>query len=67
MKQSEVLKESKRIIKYQDYWYKKEQELQAFCKHKNVIKTPRCGGDSPTRYWYECKCTDCNKFWTISQ
>lgn len=45
----------------------KIENYQANCKHLNLVKTARgnTGNYDPNddRYWYECKCEDCNKFW----
>lgn len=45
--------------------------LQNICKHIKSIKTPRAdtGNYDPScdRYWYDCKCTECGKFWTEDQ
>lgn len=49
----------------------KIKRLQDRCKHKNVERTPRsntgnwdAGAD---RYWYDCRCTDCDKVWWEDQ
>ncbi len=53
---------------------KLHQQIVAYqlkCKHQGVIKIPKgsTGNYDPTddRYWYECRCGDCNKFWTENQ
>lgn len=44
--------------------------LQASCTHPNVTKTPRSDtgnySKSDDRYWYDCKCPVCGKFWTLN-
>ncbi len=49
----------------------KIESYQLKCKHINTIKTPRAntGNYDPNddRYWFDCKCNDCNKFWTEDQ
>lgn len=47
------------------------QALKELCSHPNVTKTPKantgnwCPDDD--RYWYDCKCPDCGKFWMEDQ
>lgn len=49
----------------------KIKTYQANCQHQGVVKTPRAdtGNYDPNddRYWYNCTCKDCNKFWTEDQ
>lgn len=51
-----------------------ERKIEAYqtkCQHQGVVKTPRAdtGNYDPNddRWWYDCKCEDCNKFWTETQ
>lgn len=50
-----------KIINYQDFT----------CKHFNVKRTPKSNTGNwdrtDDRYWLECKCEDCDKFWTEDQ
>lgn len=48
------------------------EKLQQICSHKNADKTPRSDTDDydrgyNVRYWYECKCRDCDKYWEEPQ
>ena len=47
------------------------QAIREACPHPNVTRTPRSntGNYDPScdRYWYDCKCPDCEKFWTEDQ
>ena len=49
----------------------KIEAYQTKCQHSNAVKTPRAdtGNYDPTndRYWYECTCEDCNKYWIEKQ
>ena len=46
-------------------------EIQASCPHKNCTTKNCCntGNYDPSAdsYWKECKCLDCDKWWTESQ
>lgn len=50
---------------------RKIESYQSKCKHEEVVKTPRSntGNYDPNddRYWYECKCKNCNKYWIEDQ
>jgi hypothetical protein len=45
--------------------------IQDACAHPGVVKTPKAstGNYDPhsDRYWYECKCPVCLKYWTEDQ
>lgn len=49
----------------------KIKAYQTKCQHPDTLKTAMAntGNYDPNdnRYWYECKCNDCNKFWTEDQ
>lgn len=46
-------------------------DLQAECAHPNAVKINKadtgnwCPGDD--KYWRDCKCPDCGKFWMEDQ
>lgn len=51
---------------------RKISKLQRICPHERVKRVPRSntgGYDSPVydRYWYECTCKDCGKYWETPQ
>lgn len=47
------------------------QQIQEDCPHTDVKKVPKsdtgnwCPQDDS--YWYECRCPECDKFWTEDQ
>lgn len=49
---------------------KKITRLQDRCKHKSVERTPRSNTGNyldPDKYWYDCRCIDCDKVWREDQ
>ena len=72
MKLNKTQKEHIRIEKKIDFWYKKQKQLEAKCKHKNATKTNEGSdgnimvGRDPS-YWRNCNCPDCGKHWTEDQ
>jgi hypothetical protein len=44
---------------------------QDLCKHPNAVKVAKSDtgnySKSDDAYWHECKCPDCDKYWTEEQ
>lgn len=63
----DVAKAQRKIAK----WYKVLSALQDACQHEGAEKVARAstGNYDPScdRYWYECKCPVCSKFWMEPQ
>ena len=51
--------------------YDQIRRIQDSCPHPNASKKPISNsGDwdyATTKYWYECRCPDCSKFWREPQ
>ena len=66
-----IKREMQRIVKEIEVLEVEENSIQETCQHPDVEKIPKgnTGNWSPDddKYWYNCKCPDCLKWWTEDQ